>query len=78
MERGDEGGSRLDRRHLGVAPDELGGQRARSGAHVEDALPRLDAGEVGEERREPRGIAAHELVVGELRDVEHRPQYSRS
>ena len=77
LERRDERRRRVGGGRLGAAPAELGGQRAGAGADVEHALAGVDPGEIGEERREPHGVAAHEVVVGGVRDVEHRPEYSR-
>ena len=77
LERRDERRRGIGGGGVRAAPDELGRQRTGARADVEHALARLDAGEVGEDRREPDGVAAHEVVVCGVRDVEHRPEYSR-
>ena len=68
-QRRDERRRRVGGGDLRAAAHELGGQRARAGADVEHAHAPADAGEVGEQRREPHRVAAHEVVV---RDVEER------
>ena len=73
-QRGDERRRRIGGGDVRAAPGELGGQRAGARADVEHALARRDAGEVGEDRREPHRVPAHEVVVGGVRDVEHRPE----
>ncbi len=58
------------------APGELHRQSASPGADVEDALSGRDAGKIGEDGRKRNREPAHEVVVGGLRDVEHRREYS--
>ena len=48
---------------LADAPGELDGERARAAADVEDPHTGAHAGGIGELRRQPGGIAAHEAVV---------------
>ncbi|HEY3190533.1 MAG TPA: hypothetical protein VGJ70_23780, partial [Solirubrobacteraceae bacterium] len=48
---------------LADAPGELDGERARAAADVEDPHAGAHAGGIGELRRQPGGIAAHEAVV---------------
>ena len=53
--------------------DELPGQRAGTAAHVEHAMPRFQAREIRQLRREQPRVAAHESVVGVGGDIEaHR------
>ncbi len=49
---------------------ELGRQDARAGTDVEHPHALVDAGKVGELRRQQHRVAAHEAVVGVGRDVE--------
>jgi hypothetical protein len=58
-------GGRVDRGDvvLADAPGELDGERARAAADVEDPHAGAHAGGIGELRRQPGGIAAHEAVV---------------
>jgi hypothetical protein len=63
--RSDEDLGGVDRRHRGgaQASNQLGRQRARPGADIENALTRCDCREVGEPRRERHRVPAHEPVV---------------
>ena len=48
---------------LADAPGELDGERARAAADIEDPHAGAHADGIGELRRQPAGIAAHEAVV---------------
>ncbi len=53
--------------------DQLGAERARPAADVEDPLSGGDAGQVGQLRRERARVAPHEAIVGGSGDVETHP-----
>jgi hypothetical protein len=78
LERRDEGRRRVRRCDVGAATEQLRRERTRSCADVDDLLSCLHACKVREQRREPLGVAAHEVVVGGVRDLEHHLEYSRS
>ena len=61
---------RLDRDHGRAACQQLARQRAGPGADIEHAVSIAHAGEVREQRREPDRVAAHEIVIGLLVNVE--------